>query len=105
MRHREEPRRVRPQGFSKAERVRRSDDFTRILKEGKRQRGPHLDVRWCEADERTTNQNRVGIAVGRRIGNAVIRNRLKRRIREAYRRCKGELPSCGISWSSWVRRG
>lgn len=91
-----EHRPVRPQGFSKAERIRRSDDFTRILKEGKRLRGRLLDVRWCTDDEPSTDPNRVGVAVGRRIGNAVIRNRLKRRIREAYRRCKGELPCRGI---------
>jgi ribonuclease P protein component len=87
---------VRPQGFSKRERIRGSDEFTRILREGKRLRGRFLDVRWFERDEASTDPNRVGVAVGRRIGNAVLRNRLKRRIREAYRRCKGELPCRGI---------
>lgn len=83
-------------GFSKAERLRRSDDFTRILRSGRRLRGRLFDVRWCPSDEASTDPNRVGIAVGKRIGNAVLRNSLKRRLREAYRRCKGELPCCGM---------
>lgn len=35
---------------------------------------------------------RLGLSVGRRVGNAVTRQRLKRYIREAFRRHKGELP-------------
>ena len=97
---------MRPQGFSKAERVRRSDDFTRILKEGKRQRGPHLDVRWCEADERTTDQNRVGIAVGRRIGNAVIRKPAEATHSRSLPSLQGRASFLrDPSWSSWARRG
>lgn len=85
-----------PQGFSKAERIRRSEDFTRILRGGSRLRGRLFDVRWCAGREASAEPNRVGIAVGRRVGNAAVRNALKRRIREAYRRCKGELPWGGI---------
>lgn len=91
----EEP--VTSQGLPKDERIRKSDDFTRILRGGKRVRGSALDVRWCTDGPETGSPNRIGVAVGRRLGKAVLRNRLKRRIREAYRRNKGELPCRGIS--------
>ncbi len=37
--------------------------------------------------------NRLGITVSTKLGNAVIRNRTKRRIKEAYRRIENLLPS------------
>ena len=37
------------------------------------------------ARKNRTNTNRVGITVSKKLGKAVIRNRVRRRIREAYR--------------------
>jgi ribonuclease P protein component len=35
---------------------------------------------------------RLGVAVSRRTGNAVFRNRIKRRLRDVFRRSRGLLP-------------
>ncbi len=37
------------------------------------------------ARKNRTNTNRVGITVSKKLGHAVVRNRVRRRIREAYR--------------------
>ena len=33
------------------------------------------------------DKNRVGFTASKKVGGAVVRNRVKRRLREAYRRC------------------
>lgn len=47
---------------------------------------------------------RIGILVGKRVGNAVIRNRTKRRIRAAFAPVVGELPA-GIDLVVVARSG
>lgn len=44
------------------------------------------------ADRSATEQTRLGLSVSRKVGNAVVRNRWKRLIREAFRRQKNDLP-------------
>jgi len=38
-------------------------------------------------------RRKLGVTVGRRVGNAVARNRLKRRIREWFRTARAALPA------------
>lgn len=39
---------------------------------------------------------RLGLSVGRRVGGAVVRNRAKRVVREAFRLSMGELPALDL---------
>ena len=39
-----------------------------------------------------TAYNRLGITAGKKLGNAVCRNRVKRIVRAAYRLCESEMP-------------
>lgn len=47
---------------------------------------------------------RLGLTVSRRVGNAVVRNRLKRRVREWFRRARAELEP-GLDLVVIARRG
>jgi ribonuclease P protein component len=64
-------------------------DFSRVYREGRRYGGGIL-VLYVRPTE---FGRRVGITAGRGLGGAVVRNRAKRRLREAYRRIEGRL--CG----------
>ena len=48
--------------------------------------------------------SRAAVVTGRRLGNAVRRNRLRRRLRAAYRLSKGGLPA-GFDWALVARAG
>ncbi len=47
---------------------------------------------------------RLGLAVGRRHGDAVRRNRIKRVLREAFRLCRHQLPA-GLDLACAPREG
>ena len=71
-------------------RLTRGADFERVRASQKRWAHPLLV---CSAAPREDNDPaRVGIVVGRRVGNAVTRNRVKRRIREIVRASHPQLP-------------
>ncbi len=72
-----------PHGFPKRVRLLRSQDFRRVYNEGTRFAGPFFAA-FC-LHETGTAGPRVGFTVPRALGKAVVRNRIKRRVREAVR--------------------
>lgn len=67
-------------------------DFQQIQQQGRRVRQAHLLVVYLPAG---AERSRFGITVSRKVGNAVVRNRVKRWLREAIRR---ESPALGGRW-------
>jgi len=74
-----------PSGASFPKRVRllRSQDFRRVYNEGARFAGPFFAA-FCLRELAATGP-RIGFTVPRALGKAVLRNRIKRRVREAVR--------------------
>jgi len=50
-------------------------------------------VVYTASNDHSDGRTRVGLSVSRRIGNAVVRNRWKRVLREAFRAVRGDLPA------------
>ena len=69
-------------GFARRQRLTRSLDLQNVIREGKRLRTVHLDVRVLASP---LTVSRVGIVVPRHQRSAVDRNKLKRRLRELVR--------------------
>ena len=62
--------------------LKNNHDFRRLYAKGKSKADPLLAV-YCRFNGR--RYNRLGLTTGSKLGKAVLRNRLRRRIREAYR--------------------
>jgi ribonuclease P protein component len=77
------------QRLRKYERLTVADDFTRCYRRGQRLRTDYFTV---YAFRRGGQTARLGLAVGKTVGMAVVRNRVKRRLRELFRRQKALVP-------------
>jgi ribonuclease P protein component len=85
--------RTKPFRFPRTARLLRHADFERVYKQGRRHFSASMTVFYCPAAENAKAQKdaedsgglRIGFTVGRALGGAVQRNRIKRRLREAVR--------------------
>ena len=80
------PRRYR---FPATRRLKRSRDFERVRKEGRTVRGALLTLGVLRLAGEAGFK--LGIVTSRRIGGAVVRNRVRRRLREIVRRRQHEV--------------
>jgi ribonuclease P protein component len=77
------------QRFRRSERLRLRRDFARVFTTRCRRADRALVV-YVAPNE--LEWSRLGLSVSKRLGKAVHRNYIKRRIREAFRRQKADLP-------------
>ena len=102
--------------------VKENYEFRRIYRKGKSAVSPQLVI-YCQRNRR--GHSRLGVSVSTKLGCAVVRNRVRRRIREIYRLNKAKMlpgydlivvarpgpwkriirswtaPIC-VCWSSWT---
>jgi ribonuclease P protein component len=78
--------------FPRSARILRSADFRKVYDNGFRLSGP-LFAAFCLARTSPGEGVRLGLTVPRAIGKAVARNRIKRRLREAFRKHRAEFGS------------
>jgi len=82
------PKGSRIAGFPKSVRILRSKDFRRVYDHGSRYSGPFFAAFYAPAaigGGPAPSGPKVGFTVPRSMGGAVVRNRIKRRVREAVR--------------------
>ena len=82
-------------------RVKREKDFKAIFKEGTSFANRKFVIYRLENKQK---HFRVGLSVSKRLGNAVTRNQIKRRIRHILQNAKGEI-SEGVDFVVIARNG
>ncbi len=74
-----------PETFTPQERIRKKKDFLFLYKKGNRYRGRYFNLIYLSND---LNFSRMAVVVSKKVGGAVERNTIKRRLRTLFRRNK-----------------
>ena len=82
--------------MQKAYRIRKNGQFHYVFRKGKSMRTHLLSLVYVRA-----GKLQVGFAVNKKVGHAVVRNRVKRRLRECFRQ---QIPSLKNGFYVFVAR-
>ncbi|KAA0889712.1 ribonuclease P protein component [Oryzomonas rubra] len=86
--------RVERRCFPKSARLRKRLEFLRLLNSPHKFATKGFLVVWQENDG---SQARLGVTVSKKVGNAVVRNRVKRYTRETFRQMRLLLPCVDLN--------
>ncbi|HOD35017.1 MAG TPA: ribonuclease P protein component [Syntrophales bacterium] len=81
--------------FRKNERIRKRSDYTTLHRQGKRVHAEHFTL---ILKKNPLGCRRLGVTTGKKVGNSVKRNRMKRLLREFFRLNKEKLPDSHDLW-------
>jgi len=73
-------------------RLSRSRDFDAVYRQGRSVSTRSLTLHWFARGEDLDGSARVGLAIPRAVGSAVVRNRLKRQLRAVWPEVADEAP-------------
>ena len=88
--------------MQKSLRLRNRADFSRVYRHGKSFANHQFVVYWFPKKE--VEKFRAGISVSKKVGNAVVRNRMRRLVKEIVRHHEAEIV-CGTDLVFIVRKG
>jgi ribonuclease P protein component len=81
------------EGLKPGERLRHECEYRQVIRKGRLITAKAFKAYFLIADGL---DRKAGFIAGRRVGNAVVRNRAKRLLKETYRRLKDQLPRSGF---------
>jgi len=73
------------ESYSPRERIRKRKDFSHLYKKGRLTRGTYFNLIYLP---NSLSYSRMAVVASKKIGNAVQRNRVRRRVKELFRRNK-----------------
>lgn len=74
--------------MKKTQMLKKNYEYKYVLKKGQYYSGKYIEIFYLKCDK---NENKLGIAVSKKVAKSVKRNRIKRLIRENYRLFEQQL--------------